>query len=64
MINKDNASNTNDLLTVAKQSKTPVTVWMNGEFLGYEGIVEKFDKHKVKINGMYFPRSTCEFKIR
>jgi hypothetical protein len=44
--------------------KLPLTVWQYGEILDYGGVVEDVDHEAIKINGAYFLRSTCQFKVR
>lgn len=55
---------TNGQFFSAMLSQTPVIVWMKGKIVEYGGIIEKVDNNKVNINGMYYVRSACEFRMR
>lgn len=55
---------TDEKLNAAMYNKTPVIVYMNGRILDYGGVIEKIDEFSVKINGDYFLKETCEFRIR
>jgi hypothetical protein len=41
----------------------PLDVWFEGE-VEYGGIVEKYTNDSVKINGAYYFRENCVFRIR
>lgn len=42
----------------------PIIVWQDGEILDYGGEIEKHNDEAVKINGAYFFKNTCEFRVR
>ncbi|MDF2657779.1 MAG: hypothetical protein K0Q94_570 [Paenibacillus sp.] len=42
----------------------PVTVWQNGTILDYGGQIEKHTDDAVWINGGYYLKAVCEFRIR
>ncbi len=44
--------------------QTPVQVWQNGEIIEYGGIIEEHGIGSVKIQGNYYLKSTCEFRVR
>ena len=41
-----------------------VVVWQEGEIIDYGGPIEKHSDEAVYINGGYFLKSTCMFKVR
>lgn len=44
--------------------KQPVNVWQQGELIDYGGLIDKYTDESVVINGAFFMRSSCEFRIR
>lgn len=44
--------------------KVKVIVWQQDEILDFGGIIEDYNKDTVKINGTYFMRNACEFRVR
>lgn len=51
-------------LQVAMHNSLPVEVWQRGKLLDYGGPIESISTDAVKINGVKYLRSTCEFRIR
>jgi hypothetical protein len=41
-----------------------INVWQDNEILDYGGIIESYSKDAVRINGAYYLKATCEFKVR
>jgi hypothetical protein len=41
-----------------------VAVWQDGEILDYGGVIEAQSEHSVKIQGAYYLKATCVFKVR
>jgi len=41
-----------------------VEVWQNEKLIDYGGKIEMYTDDAVKINGAYFLRRNCEFRIR
>mgnify|MGYP001388035644 CR=1 FL=1 len=41
-----------------------IEVWQDGELIDYGGPIEAHTNDAVKINGAYFLKATCEFRIR
>lgn len=41
-----------------------VEVWQHGQLIDYGGKIEYHSADAVKINGAYFLKSTCEFRVR
>ena len=41
-----------------------VAVWQNGEILDYGGIIELNSDESVKIQGNYYFKMNCEFRVR
>lgn len=42
----------------------PVTVWQYDELIEFGGPIESHNEDAVKINGAYYLKATCEFRIR
>jgi len=55
---------TDEKINAAMHNKTPVIVYMNGKILDYGGVIEENSQYAVKINGDYFLKETCEFRVR
>ncbi|WP_156922281.1 hypothetical protein [Cohnella thermotolerans] len=53
-----------DKLNAAMYNKTPVIVYMHGRILDYGGVIEENGKFAVKINGDYYLKENCEFRVR
>lgn len=45
-------------------NKINVIVLKQHEILDFGGIIEDYNKDTVKINGTYFMRNACEFRVR
>ncbi|MGO4374494.1 hypothetical protein AB4Z21_27815 [Paenibacillus sp. MCAF20] len=41
-----------------------VITWQDGEIIDYGGLIEQQDELTVTINGMYYVKTACEFKVR
>jgi hypothetical protein len=42
----------------------PVSVWQAGEILDYGGPIEQHTTDAVRINGAYYLKAVCEFRVR
>lgn len=44
--------------------KKAINVWQQQELIDYGGVPEEYSDEAVKINGAYYLRSACQFKVR
>ncbi|MCM3271140.1 hypothetical protein [Paenibacillus elgii] len=42
----------------------PVTVYQQNEVIDYGGVIEKHTEHAVLINGNFYFKDLCQFKVR
>jgi len=48
----------------AQANNLNVCVYQQGQLISYGGPIQEYDDIAVKINGSYFMRRNCEFKVR
>ncbi len=47
----------------AMKNHNAVMIWMKRKLLGYGDKIESFDRFSVKIDGDYYVRNDCEFRL-
>jgi hypothetical protein len=55
---------TDDQLLAVMHNKMPIQAWQDGDALHHGGQIESITEIAVKIDGQYFMRNACVFKIR
>jgi hypothetical protein len=55
---------TNAQIDTAIFNNQPVTVWMEGRIVDDLNVIETHNEETVKINGEYYSKAACEFRVR
>lgn len=51
-------------LSEAMHDRLPVEVWQRGRILDYGGPIEELSADNVRINGGWYIKAVCEFRVR